>query len=296
MELKEGNKFSATESFWAFSIVGFVVLILIGFYVFESFSCGDGTHIGRCSRTLSFFCEKGKLVEKPSICGCPVGMVLNGESCISKYDGSPKTVSLDYYLYEKKSINFVGYEGFYNYITNLKKVIENEEKVSTREFKLKVINDEEQRNMLMPLVMEIRNSAQDKEEQVKVAISLVQNIPYVFSDKKEDFFGKELNHSRYPYEVLYENTGICGEKSELLAFLLKELGYGTAIFHFPEDDHEAVGIKCSSLRDYHNTGYCFIETTGIIESGEIYIGATREFSSEPEVVKISDGKSIGFLF
>lgn len=296
MELKEGNQFSSSEGFWAFSIVGFVVLLLITFYVFESFSCGDGTHIGKCSSTMPFFCENGRLVEKPIVCGCPDEMILNGNSCIYKYNENPKTISLDYYLYEKKSINFTVYDGFYDYTTSLTKVIENEEKISIKKFKLKVINDETQRQMLMPLVMEIRNSAQDKEEQAKIAISLVQNIPYVFSNKKYNFFGTELNHSRYPYEVLYENAGICGEKSELLAFLLKELGFSVAIFEFPDDDHEAVGIKCSPLRDYHDTGYCFIETTGIINNRETYLGATRTFSTEPEVIPISEGKSIGFLF
>jgi len=37
--------------------------------------------------------------------------------------------------------------------------------------------------------------------------------------------------------VLYEDKGVCGEKSLLLAYLLRELGYGVVLFEFKPENH-----------------------------------------------------------
>jgi len=53
---------------------------------------------------------------------------------------------------------------------------------------------------------------------------------------------------RYPYTILYQNWGgICGEKSFLLALILKELGYSVALMEFDDIHHMALGIKAPSL-------------------------------------------------
>ena len=106
---------------------------------------------------------------------------------------------------------------------------------------------------------------------------------------------QEINYSRYPYEVLYDMQGVCGEKSELLAFLLREIGYGVTFFYHKQENHESLGIKCPIEYSLGNTGYCFIETTGpsIITDNEIeYVGGIKLFS-EPEVMIISEGTSLG---
>ena len=87
--------------------------------------------------------------------------------------------------------------------------------------------------------------------------------------------------------------GICGEKSQLLAFLLRELGYGIAIFYNQQENHESVGIKCSS-NDWKDTGYCFVETSApaIISDDSIeYVGGVK-ITSMPQVLKIFDGISL----
>lgn len=87
----------------------------------------------------------------------------------------------------------------------------------------------------------------------KIAISLVQNIPYDYSklwSKSTDWY--------YPYETLYHFKGVCSDKSILLAYLLKNLGYDVVLFEFP--GHMAVGVKTSG-NGFRNTGYAFIETT-----------------------------------
>ena len=57
-------------------------------------------------------------------------------------------------------------------------------------------------------------------------------------------FHSSSQHWKYPYEILYENKGVCSDKSRLLACLLKELGFGCVLFVYNSENHEAVGIKC----------------------------------------------------
>ena len=88
--------------------------------------------------------------------------------------------------------------------------------------------------------------------------------------------------------------GVCGEKSELLVFLLRELGYGIVFFYHQEENHESVGIKCPEEYSLRKSGYCFVETTGssIITDDEIeYVGGVK-LLSQPEIFKISEGESL----
>ena len=92
--------------------------------------------------------------------------------------------------------------------------------------------------------------------------SIVQKITFGNSNKTIKVSRGELDYARYPYEVLYDEKGVCGEKSELLAFILREMGYGVAFFYYPPENHEAIGIKCPKRHSVGRTGYCLIETTG----------------------------------
>ena len=164
---------------------------------------------------------------------------------------------------------------------------------SRADFKLKNINQEDQKFLLMPLVVGIQNQARDKEDQARISISVVQNIEWGKSNKTEVFRKTEIQYSRYPYEVLYDSEGVCGEKSELLAFLLRELEFGVSFFYNLEENHEAIGVKCPVEESWKNSGYCFVETTGpsIITDTEInYVGGLQ-LESEPQVLFISEGES-----
>ena len=262
------------------------------------FTCGDETAYGQCSINKPYFCSSGILIEKASICGCNSNLSLTGDSCVSKYQEETKKITLNYILRgEEKEINFLLYKKMANYLSNLPASIspKNGENLSRATFKLRNINNEEQRNLLIPLVVRIQNLAKDKTEQIRIAVSIVQKIPFGASNKTFIFGNNILNYSRYPYETLYERQGICGEKSELLAFLLKELGYEVVLFYNAFENHESVGIKCPLSYSYKKTGYCFVETTGgaiISDSGIIYTGIGRIYS-EPEIILISKGKSLG---
>ncbi|MEM4325985.1 MAG: hypothetical protein QXU40_01665 [Candidatus Pacearchaeota archaeon] len=257
-------------------------------------TCGDGTFYDTCSLRKPYFCKDGILIEMASLCGCPDGFQTSNNSCFSELYTSKKTVSLKYTFKGKpEEIKINVYGGINDYLSNLSREIffPNEKLINRRDFKLKAINNKLQRDSLSDLIVQIQNRESKKEQQLRIAVSIVQNIPYNFSEKKELFENKLINHSRYPYEVLYENSGTCSEKSLLLSAILRELGYSVAILYFPKENHEAVGVKCPLKRSIYETGYCFIETSGpsIISDYNIIFSNGQTLSSKPEVYIIAEG-------
>lgn len=145
-----------------------------------------------------------------------------------------------------------------------------------------------QDTFLVPLVDAIREKTSDPDDQVRIAVSLVQQIPY-----DEDMISQGTLEIRYPYQTLLDNKGVCCEKSVLLAYLLHKLGYGVALFDFDDEQHTAVGIRAAPEYSYKNSGYAFIETTTplIISDGEGEYPAFGRIRSLPEVLPAGDGKS-----
>jgi len=300
--IKIGKKKDFTRIVLFVLVLVFFILIWSLFFLsrpeFKIAVCGDGTLGGKCSDLKPYFCLNGTLVERASVCGCPELLSRYGNVCLSQYQSNPKNISLEYILRgERGEINFVAYEGMYNYLLNLPNSFyySNGNGSIRQNFKFKKINEAEQRELLLPLVVEIQNAVSDKTEQARIAISLVQRIPYKESEKTIVVGFNRINYSRFAYEVLYEMQGACEGRSELLAFLLKELGYGVGLFYYPMEDHEAVGINCPNEFSLNDSEYCFIETTGpsILSNYEEYYLGLGKLTSEPEVIFISDGESLG---
>jgi len=303
---KRKIKFNKIQKYLGFSLIFiFFAFLIAGLFLLDNlrknkevFTCGDGTIYYNCSLRKPYFCLNGELIEEASICGCPGILMREEDSCVSKYQTNPKNITLKYILRgDEKEINFAIYGGMIDYISSLPKFIYYEKDVepSRRDFKLRNINEEEQRELLLPLVTKIQNIAENKEDQVRIAISIIQNIPYNESGEIITIGSDQLNYSRYPYEVLYDMKGVCGERSELLAFLLKEIGYNVILFYYPLENHESVGIRCPVEYSLDDTGYCFIETTGpsIMTNNQDYYVGGRKLSLKPEVIFISDGDSLG---
>ena len=302
------NKFIITKRdiFILVSFIFILFLIAVGICFFSDkgnnsekiLVCGDRTFYESCSLTNPYFCSNGILLEKASICGCSNGLKKEGDVCVSNYQNSSKEITLKYILRgEEKEISYTVYEGLVDYLFNLPKGINYNlgEKAFRSDFKLKNIDEKEQRELLLPLVMKIQNLTLVKEDQMRIAVSLVQNIPYAESEKTFIIRNTLFNYSRYPYEVLYDGAGICGEKSELLAFLFGEIGYEVVFFYHASENHESLGIKCPVKNSLSDTGYCFIETTGpsIITDDSIeYVGGIKLFSN-PKISLISKGVSLG---
>ena len=278
-------------------------LVLVGFVVWNAVNfsdeiiCGDGTFNGNCSINKPYFCANGTLIENAILCDCPGVLEKKDNLCASQYHKDSKEIKLNYTLRgEKKYLNFIVYGGMREYFSSVSKTIYYQEgEIPSRgDFKIRNINDKEQREMLLPLVVKIQNLAKDEKDQVRIAVSLIQNIPYGFSNGTFYFGADEFNSSRYSYEVLYDLKGVCEEKAELLSFLLKELGYGVSLFYYPEENHEAVGIKCPVEYGLNGTAYCFIETTGpsIISDNERHYVALGKLSEGYELFLISEGETL----
>jgi hypothetical protein len=96
---------------------------------------------------------------------------------------------------------------------------------------------------------------------VRDVVSLVQNLDYDYS--KLDSLSFQV---RFPYETLYDEKGVCIEKSLLLLRLLEELNYNTALLTFYGANHAGVGIQCNKP-NYEE--FCFIESTNSFAIGEV---------------------------
>ena len=202
------------------------------------------------------------------------------------YKQNPKDVTLKS---SKGNIEFTVYEDLNNYFVTQERSIsyyEGEAPPDSKDFILKEMNNDLQMQALLPLVWKIREKAGNEKYEADMVIQMVQNIPYDYVALSTVYLV-----GRYPYEVLYENKGVCGEKSQLLSFLLKELGYGVVIFEFNSENHRAVGILCDNGN--YNTNYCFIEATDLTNVGHIpqnYVGGANIRGATPEIIKISDGR------
>ena len=305
-EKEGGNKNIFYEKIIIFLLVIMIFLMVIMIFSFISdvfnteknlhSKCGDGTLEFECSLNKPYFCEKGILYPKASICGCPENMEQVGDKCTSDLYKKPEERYFEYVLNgEKGIINITVYKGILNHFTNKSRIITYKgERPSLKDFILKDINDSVQKQALMPLVVEIQNIAKDKDTQAKIAISFIQRIPYGNLQEQVLFNRKGIQDYRYPYEVVYDNKGVCGEKSELLILLLKELGFGTASFYYKYENHVAVGIRCPIEKSFNKSGYCFVETTGpsIISAHQNnYIGSTI-LTTSPEIIPITEGISL----
>jgi hypothetical protein len=160
---------------------------------------------------------------------------------------------------------------------------------TTKDFILKNIDDKSQYDLLKPFIDEIKKQSNNPLDQARIAISLVQHIPYDIQA-----YTSSALYGRYAYEVLHDALGVCGEKSELLALLLQDLGFGVAIFNFEKENHQAIGISCSLNMSYKQTGFCFVETTQptiLTNVPNNYFGV-GELTYQPEVIILSQGLSL----
>jgi hypothetical protein len=200
----------------------------------------------------------------------------------------PNNITLSYiYNTQHRQIDYTVYRGLNDFLSSLPRTISYYYiPPTTKDFIMRDINQEKQKEFLMPLVQKIQNVIENDDDQAKIAISIVQNIPYDWSG-----FTTGLLTGKFPYEVLYTQRGVCGEKSELLVFLLRELGYGVVTFEYA--NHRAVGVKCPIQYSYDGTGYCFVESTmpSIITDSEMDYVGTGKLGSYT-MIEIADGKSL----
>ena len=195
----------------------------------------------------------------------------------------PKTINFPYVLRGKPgSIRFDAYRGVNDYLSTKHPSPFRVE----RDYWLQFTDESVQDRYLKQLAENIRAAETDPDNRVRAAISMVQKIEY--ADYSFDTAAK------YPYHVLYHQDGDCDEKSLLLAYLLRELGYGVALFEFEQESHMAVGVAAPDRYCYRDTGYAFVETTipSIpTDAGGEYGDAGYRLTSNPKVFVVAEGDS-----
>jgi hypothetical protein len=173
------------------------------------------------------------------------------------------------------------------------------------QYYLEYLQSQTQRQYLNELVEKIQETAKNQNDLARISISLVQRIPY--DNDKVKYFLKNNPYARirYPYEVISENLGICCEKSLLLAFLLKELGFGVGLFIFQEENHMALGIKSPEEFCCFQTEYAFVETTApsIVTDCRLYYFESNKLGifwnrlkSFPTIVPLCEGNSFNGVY
>ena len=123
----------------------------------------------------------------------------------------------------------------------------------------------------------------DTDRYLELLTAYVQSLPY-----DTEKLASITIAPRFPVETVVDGTGICSDKSILLAGMLATEGYAVALLHFTKENHLAVGIPAPKGFDYLNTGYAVVETTMIS-----YIGGDpcteAKAVSRPKIIKIGNG-------
>jgi len=271
-----------------------------------------------CAPNQPLYCDNGNLTDRADLCGCPpTEFIVNTTSC-EKLTSNPKIINLSYWRYgEVNLINFTVFGGLAKYQSQLSPYYEcpqnrcpsDDEIEGVIEYRN--INEPKQQEHISDLVKQIESITSDKMSQARIAISLVQRIPYDENFSLHKVCRRVSNtqfrcaeETKYPYRVLYDNLGVCSEKSRLLVAILKEIGFETVMFIFEDENHQAVGVKCPVQYSFRETGYCFVETTvpSIITDSMSAYSDTNKYRpspankyglySNPKILKTSSG--IGF--
>jgi len=267
------------------------------------------------------------------------GLVSDGGIGTRKFPqlAEPKTITFEWaYNGSNYTLTETLYGAVYNYYnSNPEKrcwyfAPEEDTENCYREFLVEAKED----SSIREIALDIKELAQKRnlnnDELVELAVAFVQSIPY--DDNKLEIIKSlpdEINEDNtssflgalpgQPYETLYKNSGVCSDKSFLATAILQELDYGTALFDYDgvgsEIGHMVPAIKCPEQYSSYNSGYCYIETTGVgykigeipqmdINTGEIEARTVRNLFNENNITgsirsplkdvviyKINDGNS-----
>ena len=197
------------------------------------------------------------------------------------FKDSPKAHTYPYYSGGRKTLSFTTYGGLNEYFSKESHTYRYD---YVNEVIMELLENSYQDEYLEPLIEQIKKTSSSPETQARIAISLVQHMPYSWSR-----YTGTYSDWYYPYETLHNNQGVCSDKSLLLAYLLNRLGHDVVLFEF--SDHMAVGVKCNSQYDFQNSGYAFIETTRptiITYIPEDYLGGFT-ITSNVEIIHVQGG-------
>ena len=115
----------------------------------------------------------------------------------------------------------------------------------------------------------------DDDAYVELIARFVQEIPYGIVDTEV----------RTPVEIAASGSGVCDDKSVLLASLLVHEGYDTAVWAFDSQAHAAVGVRCLGP-GMRGSGYAYIETTVPAYVGQVggTLGSFAAWRRSPQLI------------
>ncbi len=121
----------------------------------------------------------------------------------------------------------------------------------------------------------------DDDGYVELIARFVQEIPY----------GTVDSEVRLPIEVVAMGSGVCDDKSVLLAALLVHEGYDTAVWAFDSQAHAAVGVRCLGP-GMRGSGYAYVETTAPAYVGQITgsYGGYARWRRSPQMIPVGGTK------
>ncbi|MBU0597420.1 response regulator [Patescibacteria group bacterium] len=195
------------------------------------------------------------------------GVTIRPATFYWNYKGEEYSISENFY----KEV-YVKYKNhpakFYNYGTKISKYYE-------QFINNIVLEGDNSITEIVKLLKEEGNNKQlNSDEIVELAVAFVQSIPYdvekreailkapayYFAEQDRIILSQvESSWPKFPYETLYEQKGVCTDKTFLAIAILQQLDYGIALIDLGE--HTAPGIKCPEDYSTFSTGYCFIEVT-----------------------------------
>lgn len=125
----------------------------------------------------------------------------------------------------------------------------------------------------------------DSDRYLELLTAYVQGLPY----DHEKLASIQIA-PRFPVETVVDGTGICSDKSLLLAGMLSAEGYAAALLHFGKENHLAVGIPAPAGFDFKKTGYAVIETTAVSYIGSDPCTETQgALVTRPKVIPMGNG-------
>jgi hypothetical protein len=163
------------------------------------------------------------------------------------------------------------------------------------------VNDPHQDQFYTSLIQSFRSIRTDHnysdDEYLELLTVFVQSLPY-----DNESAVHPGNPSRFPVETIVEGTGDCDDKSVLLAGFLSREGFNVSLLLFIPEHHMAVGIAGDRMQ-YRNSGYMYVETTGVSFMGDVppalnqsvkyvpfgQLPRTTPITSIPVVIRVGSG-------
>ena len=191
---------------------------------------------------VSFFASAHSVEEQDGFYQMDHSWMCNGKQCSITLNIPVELY--DYYCYEREHLAYI-----YQF---------DEDEVQPNYFGF--MFSEHDRPVIRALADEFTSYVATEKEQIEVALSFVQSLPYAY-----DSTSKGVDeYLRYPVETLVDGCGDCEDKVALLSALLYEMHVDFILLIMPE--HMAIGAHCDGVDAkrgmlFHGKRYYYLETT-----------------------------------